>query len=196
MAYPTTLDAILNVTDHITRIQAADVNVARSAIMAIENILGYGATLPTVNPTANTIAKRDASGNTSFNLLLTTGGIQVPRSSPSAPIFGVDAVTFGSTFTIANNATAYPFGLADVMSGLFVVKETASDHSVFCINAGHALGFIVDTSGGALFTTNPATGSRVLLETHGTLFCPAITNKLGSTKTFIVACLFRWDTIS
>jgi hypothetical protein len=187
MAYPTTIDSTLNVTDHVTRIRAADVNVANSAIMAIENLLGAGATLPTANATASTIVKRNSNGDATFAYVNATSGVQVAKSTQAASVFAVDAANLGSGFTLADTAIAYPFGLSNNFCGIFLVKETATDgHTAFLLNAGHTIIMLGESSGGTVFSTTASTASRINIYTHGSLFCPAIENKRGGSRTFHV----------
>jgi len=187
MAYPTTLDAILNKTDHIDRLMAADVNVARTAIVSLETILGYGATLPTVNATANTIVKRNSNGDASFAYVNATLGVQTSKSTQASPVFALDVANYGSGFTLANDALAYPFGLANNFAGIFIIKETATDgHTAVLLSGGANMIMIAETSGGTIFSTTLDTASRVNIYPHGSLFCPTIQNKRGATRTFHV----------
>lgn len=186
MAYPTTIDSTLNVTDHVTRIRAADVNVANSAIMALENLLGAGATLPTANATASTIVKRNSNGDASFAYVNATSGVQVAKSTQAASVFAIDGANLGLGFTLADTAIAYPFGLSNNFCGIFMVKETVDGHTAVLLNAGHNIVMIAESSGGTIFSTTASTASRINIYTHGSLFCPAIENKRGGSRTFHV----------
>lgn len=194
--YPGALDVLPNKIDHIDDFFADDINTPAQGVMSLQALIGFGATVPTANATPSTIAKRNSSGDISFNAINVLASIQIPRSTPSLPIIAIDSANLGATFSIADTATAYPFGLANNMSSIWIIKDIASDHSAGFVNAGHGCFQIFDTSGGALFTTNPATASRMYCFTHGSLFCPAITNKLGSAKNVSATCLLRWDSIS
>lgn len=194
--YPGALDVISNKIDHVDTFNADDINTPAGGVMSLQALIGSGATVPTANATPSTLMKRNANGDVSINTINALIGVQLARSTPSVPIFALDSANLGATFTIANNATEYPFGLANNFCGIFAVKDIASDHSFVAMNAGHGLFQIADSSAGALFTTNPATATRILVATHGSIFCPALTNKLGSTKTVSVTCLFRWDSVS
>jgi hypothetical protein len=187
MAYPTTIDSTLNVTDHVTRIRAADVNVANSAIMAIENLLGAGATLPTASATASTIVKRNSNGDASFAYVNATSGVQVAKSTQAASVFAVDAANLGAGFTLADTAIAYPFGLANNFCGLLIVKETATDgHTAFLLCGGQNMIMLGETSGGTIFSTTASTASRINIYPHGVYYCPSIENKRGGSRTLHV----------
>lgn len=194
--YPTSLDVLPNKIDHVDDFFADDINTPAQGVMSLQALIGSGASVPTANATPSTLMKRNSGGDVSINTLNALIGIQLARSTPSVPIFALDSANLGSPFAIANAATEYPFGLSNNFCGIFAVKDITSDHSFVAMNAGHGLFQISDSSAGALFTTNPATATRMLIATHGSIFCPAITNKMGGSRNVTVTCLFRWDSVS
>lgn len=119
-------------------------------------------------------------------IVTATGGLTAPRSSGTTGVYALDAGGTGSGITIANNATAQPFGAA-VVSGLFVVNDTATDGRAAVFLSGDAIQLIVATTANT-FTTTATTASRVNVYKDGSGYI-TIENKWGSSRTLNVVMI-------
>lgn len=185
--YPTALDVLPNKIDHIDTFFADDINTPAQGIMSLQALIGAGATVPTSNATANTIAKRNSNGDISVAYLNALLGLQAAKSTQAAPVFAVDVANLGTGFTLANTAIAYPFSLANVFGGIWMIKETTTDgHMAVLLNAGHNVIMLAESSSGTIFSTTAGHGGTVNVYTHGSLYCPAVENLRGGSRTFEV----------
>jgi hypothetical protein len=105
-----------------------------------------------------------------------TNGVQVPRSSGSA-VFAVDSSATGSTLTIANGATATPFGNANNFSGLVIIKDTVAGWMALFLLGGGGQGLISDPSSQY---ANSDTASKLCCYYSGNVV--AIKNNIGSQR--------------
>jgi len=153
-------------------------------VIALETALGYGGTVPTVNPTASTIAKRDASGNISFNTVNAATGVGVPRSSGTA-LFAIDGSAFGSTLTIANDATATPFGGTQNFSGMFLINDTTVDGALGMFINGSATILVSQTS--TIYTITINTASKI--NVYAASGAITIQNKTGVSRVLNVVAI-------
>lgn len=115
-----------------------------------------------------------------FSALKTfSAGISVPRPSGSA-LFAIDGTAAGSALSVANNATATPFGNSRNFSGLLVISETAVNGAVavFLVDGGNANTVLISQVGTAY--TNVAT-SASKINVYMVSGAVTIENKLGST---------------
>ncbi len=101
-------------------------------------------------------------------------------------MYALDAGSTGSNITIADNATAQPFGAA-VVSGLFVVNDTATDGRSALFISGDAIQLIMATTVNT-YTITATTASRVNVYKDGSGFI-TIENKWGSSRTFNVVMI-------
>lgn len=114
-----------------------------------------------------------------------TGGLLAPRSSGSA-VFALDASGTGSNITIANNAKARPFG-NNVVSGKFIINDTATDGRVAEFLTGDALTKVAETTANTYTANAAGTASRV--NVYLTSSFVEIENKWGSSRTFNVVMI-------
>lgn len=184
-AYPGALDDFVPYIANVGYYSANDLNNIRLAVIALETALGYGATVPTVNNTALTLVKRDASGNFSAGTGNFSTGIASARSGGSA-VFAMDVQGFGSQLTIANAATATPFGASANFSGLFMVNDTATDGRCALFMKGDAIVKVAETTANT-YTTTQSTASRVNVYLNSNVV--TIENLWGSSRTLTVMAI-------
>ncbi len=180
MAYPTTLDSFTTKTDNGDTVLAAHINALQTAIVALETALGYGSTVPTTNNTASSIVLRNGSGDFSAGLVNAASGLASVRSAGSA-FFAMDVQGFGSALTIADNATATPFGATANFSGFFFINDTATDGRSALFIKGDAIQLVMATTANT-YTTTLDTASRVNVYLVSNVV--TIQNKWGSSRTF------------
>lgn len=179
--YPTSLDTFSTAlaSNHYTLTDLANI---RAALVALETALGVGAAVPTTSNVASSIVKRNASGDFNGGLITAASGIQSVKSAGSA-FFGLDVSVTGTALTIADNATATPFGASAVFSGLFYVNDTATDGRCALFIKGDALVKVAETTANT-YTTTATTASRVNVYLNSNVV--TIENKWGSSRTFNV----------
>lgn len=179
--YPTSLDTFSTAlaSAHYT---LTDLNNIRAALVALETALGVGAAVPTTSNAASSIVKRDASGNFNAGLITAASGIQSVKSAGSA-FFGLDVSVTGTALTIADNATATPFGASAAFSGIFYVNDTGLDGRCALFIKGDALVKVAETTANT-YTTTATTASRVNVYLNSNVV--TIENKWGASRTFNV----------
>jgi hypothetical protein len=182
MAYPTTLDDFVPYLSNIKYYSRDDLAAIRTAVIALETALGYGATVPTTSNAASSIVKRDASGNFNGGLITAASGVNSVKSAGSA-FFGLDVSQTGTALAIANTQTATPFGASAVFSGLFMVNDTLTDGRCALFMKGDAIVKIAETTANT-YTTTQSTASRVNVYLASGVV--TIENLWGSSRTFNV----------
>lgn len=147
-------------------------------------------TLGTVDtPTYTFSGLTIGSANTPTHMLDVYGsgwfqdGAVVPASTGTAQ-FALDSSP-STDLSIANNATATPFGNANNFSGLFIVNNTSSGQVGVFIQGGGTMILVNQT--GSEFTTTSGTASSTNVYLSGLVV--TIQNKLGGTRTYNVMAL-------
>lgn len=137
--------------------------------------IGYGGAS---GPTALTVQTNASNGGS----VRVHGSLQTIRSSGSA-LFAMDGTVSGAGLTIANNATATPFGNTNNFGGLLLVADTTVTGvcAMFLVGASIAL---VSQSSGSPFTTTSGTASKINVYLNSGVL--TIENKNGSSITFNV----------
>lgn len=183
--YPTSLDDFVPYIANVGYYSANDLAKIRAAVIALETALGVGAAVPTNANAANSIVKRDASGNFLAGLVSAASGVNSVKSAGSA-FFGLDVSQNGTALTIANSATATPFSGSAVFSGLFIVNDTATDGRSALFLKGDAIVKVAETTANT-YTITQSTASRVNVYLASNVV--TIENLWGSSRTFNILAL-------
>lgn len=110
--------------------------------------------------------------------------LQTPNSTGTAA-FGVDQ-SAGAQLTIANNATATPFGNSNNFSGIIIINDPVmTGHTgMFIVGGSASVSLVGQSVAGGLFTTTSGTAGKVNVFASGGVV--TIENKQGGTIDFRV----------
>jgi hypothetical protein len=142
--------------------------------LRVQRLEAQETTPSAIAATASTLAKRDTSGG------ISAVGVGTARSSGTA-LFALDATINGSSLTLANNATATPFGNAINFSGLVIVNDTATDGAVALYLTGGCVAPALVAQTLAIFSSVAATASKINLYLVSSVI--TIENKTGVSRT-------------
>ena len=127
-----------------------------------------------------------ASQTLTINATVTVSETLKLRSSAGLAKFATD-MTGNTKLSIANNATAQPFGAANNFSGLIIIKEDNGGATGVFLVGGNTTVTLVSQSQTS-FTITAATGGKSNVYLDGSNFL-TIENKNGSTNTYQVMAL-------
>jgi hypothetical protein len=107
-------------------------------------------------------------------------GVSVPRSSGSA-VFAIDSSGTGSNISLADTASATPFGNSNNFSGLIIVKDVAGGWTGLFFTGGGVMALLSDLSG--VYAASDTPSKFCLFLSAGVV---TLKNRGGSSRTFSV----------
>jgi hypothetical protein len=132
-----------------------------------------------------------ASTILTINDINSGGGLAITGTIKATPSTGSEQFaldTSGTNLTVANNATAYPFGNSNNFSGIIIINDVSVTGScgLFIAGGGGQISLISASTAGT-FSTTSGTSGRVNVYVTGNVI--TIENKYGSSVVLNVMAL-------